>query len=162
LLCLQMHTFCGLHLFSQCIRSSFDSPRLFHLNISAEDFLLGFKEYVGGLANVHGLLTLPGLCVCASIRTRVCVRMCAYSVDSLSFCSWDHGSAHTLCADRTRRERAVRWNLQRTHFRWGASGKLMGIVGSTFRTSQVWHQKAYYSHKFVFLVWIWCLCTSMA
>ena len=83
----------------------------------------------------------------------VCV--CAYSDDTLSFCSWDHGSAHVVCVDRMRKLRAVRWNLQRMHACCGTSSKLMGIQGSTFRTSQVWRQKAYYSHKFVLLVWVW-------
>ena len=143
LLCLQIHTVCSLHLFSQCTRLSFYSPFLFPFNVCAEVLLFRFKVYLDGLASVRGLLTVPRVCVCA------------YSDDTLSFCSWDHGSVHGACVDRTRRVRAVRRNLQRMHFCCGASTKLMGILGSTFRTSQVWHQKAYYSHKFVLLVWIW-------
>jgi hypothetical protein len=147
LLCLQIHTVRSLHLFSQCIRLSFDSPFLFPLNVCAEVLLLGFKVFVGGLASVRGLLTLPTVCVC--------VFVCTYSDDTLSFCSWDHGSAHGACVHRTRKVRAVRRNLQRMHCCCGASTKLMGILGSTFRTSQVWHQNAYYSHQFVLLVWMW-------
>ena len=59
------------------------------MNGSSQALLLGFKVYMGGLVNVHVLLTLPGVCVC------VCV--CAYSDDTLLFCSWDHGSAHIVC-----------------------------------------------------------------
>ena len=100
------------------------------------------------------------VCVCACMHAcmhaskRACVH--AYSDDTLSFCSWDHGSAHIVCVDRMRRVRAVRRSMQRMHCYCGASAKLMGILMSTFRTSQVWHQKAYFWHKFVLLVWVWC------
>jgi hypothetical protein len=102
------------------------------------------------------------VCMC------VCVCVCApeYSDDTLSFCSWYPCSAHIVCVDRMRGGRAVRRNLQRTHCCCGASAKLMGILRSTFRTSQVWRQKAYYSHKFVLLcefdVLVFCVCRFMA
>ena len=68
-----MHTAGSLHFYSKCSRFSFESPCVLFLNASAEVLLLGIKVYVGGLANVVGLLTLPDMyvfvlvCMCACI-----------------------------------------------------------------------------------------------
>ena len=88
------------------------------------------------------------VCVCARVRAHKQMILCRSAPEIMA--------VHTLCVDRMRRVRAVRWSLQRTQCRCGASTKLMGILGSTFRTSQIWCQKAYCSHKFVLLVWVWC------
>jgi hypothetical protein len=58
----------------------------------------------------------------------------------------------------------VRRNMQRTQCCCGASAKLVGILGSTFRTSKVRRQKAYYWHKFVVLCKfdvLFCLCMQV-
>jgi hypothetical protein len=96
------------------------------------------------------------VCPCTCVYACMCVR--TYSGDTLWVCSWDHGSTHVVCVDRMRRMRAVRRNLRRTHCCCGASAKLMGILGSIFRTSRVWcHQLACVLHKFVLLLWVWCI-----
>ena len=89
------------------------------------------------------------MCMC------VCARACVYSDYAVLFLrSWQ--CTYFVCVDRTRKMRAVRRNLPRTHYCCGASAKLMGILESTFRTSQVWRQEAYFSHKFVLLLRVWC------
>jgi hypothetical protein len=104
---------------------------------------------VGGLANGHVravLLTLPraraSVCVCVRARACVCVRACVCArarmrIQIILFHYVPEIMAHIVCVDRMRRVRAVRKNLQRTHCCCGASAKLMGMLGSTFRTSQV-------------------------
>jgi hypothetical protein len=53
--------------------------------------LWGFKVYVVGLANVHGLLTLLGVCVC------VCVCACVH-IQIIMCCSVPEIMAmHILC-----------------------------------------------------------------
>jgi hypothetical protein len=128
LLCVQPDTVGSLHLFYNV--SDFHLTNFVYsiLNASVEVLLLGSKVYVGCLANVHVLLTLMhahryvNVCLCVQI-------ILCRSVPEIM--------AVHVCVDRTRRMRAVRRNLQRTHCCCGASVKLMGILGSTFRTSQV-------------------------
>jgi hypothetical protein len=53
---------------------SFDKPGIFHLNASVDDLLWGLKVNVGGLANMHVLLTLPRVRLCVRARACACVR----------------------------------------------------------------------------------------
>jgi len=140
-----MQTVGSLHLISKCIR--------FHLNnLIYSIWMPVHKSCYWDLRYIGVVWQMCMFCW----HFQGCVYVRTYSDDTLLFCSWDHGSAHIVCVDRTRRVRAVRRNMQRTHCCCGASAKLMGILESTFRTSQVWHQETYYTHKFVLLGWFWC------
>jgi len=132
----------GFHLFSKCIR--------FHVTQLAYSIWMPVQKLCYG--DIRYMWVVWQVCmVCWHFPGRECMH--TYSDDTLSFSSWDHGSAHIVCFDRRRRVTAMRRNLQMMHRCCGASTKLMGILGSTFRTSWVWCQKACYSNKLILLVW---------
>ena len=64
---------------------------------------IGLKVHVGGLTNVHGLLTLPGVCVCVCmcvcvyVCLFVCVRACAHKQMILCHSLPEIMAVHTLC-----------------------------------------------------------------